>query len=85
VAFPFESVNKVTGMDTTLNNIDMPVYRCKLSSQVDNLVSIIFIVFLTQNVMTSVQKYHILMKYSSTTVQQYNSTTVQQYVQHRCS
>jgi len=41
-------------MSTTLNNTDMPVYRCKLYSQFDKLVSIMFIVFLTQNV-TSVQ------------------------------
>jgi len=77
VAFPFEYLNKITGMDTTLNNIDMPVYHCKLSSQFGNLVLIIFIVFLTQNVMTSVQKYQRLMKY--------NNTKVKQYAQQRCS
>jgi hypothetical protein len=48
-------------MGTTLNNTDMPVYRCKLYSQFDKLVSIIIIVFLTQNV-TSVQKFQRPMK-----------------------
>lgn len=52
----------------------MPVYRCELSSQFDKLVSIIFIVFLTQNV-TSVQKYRRLIKYNST----YNMDVLEHY------
>jgi len=58
-------------MSTTLNITDMPVYRRKLYSQFDKLVSVIFIVFLTQSV-TSVQN-----------IKDPSSKT--QYVQHRCS
>ena len=65
MALPFESLNKITGMGTTLHNTDMHVYRCELSSQFDELVSIIFVVFLAQNVVTSVQKYRRLIKYNS--------------------
>jgi hypothetical protein len=56
MAFSFESLIKIQGVGTILNNIDMPVYRCNLFSHFDNLVSIIFIVFLTQDV-TSVQSF----------------------------